>query len=120
MSQARVLCELFVSARAGKEATSSALNLHHTAHMNNLSWFRNETQHKRYSGTIASRYVHSNYDDEIMSELWDQRTTKHFFHLTLGELEYLNWSPHSRICYPIFPPREYISWKPIDTCLGHP
>ena len=30
------------------------------------------------------------YDDEIMSELCDQRTTKHFFHLTLGEMEYLN------------------------------
>ena len=60
------------------------------------------------------------YDDEIMSELCDQRTTKHFLHLTLGEMKDLNWSPHSRICFPIFPARKYFSWKPIDTCLGHP
>ena len=73
---------------AGEEAKSSALNLYNTGPVNNLSWFCNETQHKRYSGTIASRY--SNYDDEIMSELCDQRTTKHFLHLTLGEMEDLN------------------------------
>ena len=78
---------LFVQERscAGEEATGSALNLFNTAFMNDLSWFRNETQHKIYSGTIASRY-----DNEIMSELSDQRTTKHFFHLTLGEMKDLN------------------------------
>ena len=27
------------------------------------------------------------YDNEIMSELCDQRTTKHFLHLTLGEMK---------------------------------
>ena len=41
--------------KSREEATSSALDLHYIAHMNNLSWFCNGTQHKRYSGTIWRR-----------------------------------------------------------------
>ena len=112
---------LFVQGRTrtGEEITSSALILHNPAPMNNLSWFAMKSNIK---DTVEQQLV--NYDDEKSSELCDQRTTKHFVMTytlhALGELEDLNWSPHSRICYPIFPPREYFSWKPIDTCLGHP